>query len=380
MRAWFQILLCAALLFLCVSCEISQESPAPAVVIAGTPGIGDGNEYIRDTDFEPGTINPTPTEGTPTPSATETPTEGITEETSEETSEETTEENNPETEPEATGDATGAADTIQPFEPEEPSGETEFASGNTLPATVQDPYPSGYQTVPGLENLSNEKMGWYYNRNSEHQPPTAQRVFDIRDYGGYYLGDIENKIVYLTFDEGYENGFTGPILDTLRDKNVPAAFFLTQTYIRDNPALCMRMAAEGHVAANHSVTHPSMPDKTDEDIRYELTETARYYQEVTGYRMAPFFRPPAGEYSARTMALTQANGYKTVFWSFAYEDWLVDKQPGKDEAYNRVMDNLHNGAIILLHAVSESNAQALPDIIDSIRAQGYAFGTLYELP
>jgi peptidoglycan-N-acetylmuramic acid deacetylase len=165
----------------------------------------------------------------------------------------------------------------------------------------------------------------------------------------------------------------------LRDKNVHAAFFLTRTYIRDNPELCRRMAAEGHVVANHSWRHRSFPTLTDEEIEEELLETARFYQETTGYTMEPFFRPPAGEYSARTLALTQTHGYTTVFWSLTHVDWLVDDQPGKEAAFQRVVGNLHNGAVILLHAVSESNTEALPDIIDAARGMGYEFGSLWEL-
>lgn len=249
------------------------------------------------------------------------------------------------------------------------------------PDGLRNPYPDHYKTQPLREDgYSNEKTGWYYNRNNEHQPPTAQSIFDIRLFGAYYLGDITRKTLYLTFDEGYENGYTGEILDILRDKNVPAAFFMTQTYLRDNPELTARIAAEGHVAANHSVRHISFPDLTDEELASELSDTAQYYKELTGCDMDRFVRPPAGEYSIRTLALTQELGYATVFWSFAYEDWLRDKQPGKEAAYIKVTENLHNGAIILLHAVSQSNTEALPDIIDYARAQGYEFKSLRELP
>lgn len=331
----------AALLFLCAACL--GKPAAPTVAVAGTP--------LPDHTLAPA-VTPAPT---PSPAPTTPPT---------------------------------ASPTATPTPTEPPDVTTNAAEEDGLqpepivwPEGLRDPYPSEYKTAPAGEDLtlSNNKTGWYYNRNAEHQPPTAQNVFDIRPFSAYYLGDITQKIVYLTFDEGYENGFTGEILDILLEKEVPAAFFMTKTYIRDNPELAVRIAAEGHVAANHSVRHISFPDLTDEEIAYELTETAGYFKEITGYEMAPFVRPPSGEYSVRTLAQTQACGYDTVFWSFAHMDWLRDDQPGREVTFKRVMDNLHNGGILLLHAVSESNTQALPGIIDAIRAEGYTFGDLWEL-
>jgi peptidoglycan-N-acetylmuramic acid deacetylase len=228
--------------------------------------------------------------------------------------------------------------------------------------------------------LSNETLSWYFVRNTNHQPPGAQNKFDIRQFAGYYLGDIQRKVLYLTFDEGYENGFTAKILDVLREKNVPAAFFLTKPWIKSQPDLARRMAQEGHLACNHSVTHPSLPTKTDAEIAYELEETARFYEETTGYPMAKFFRPPMGEYSCRTLAQTQGLGYKTIFWSFAHRDWLVDDQPPVRQTTEAVLNNLHNGMILLLHAVSESNTKALPDMIDAARREGYVFESLDQLP
>jgi len=228
--------------------------------------------------------------------------------------------------------------------------------------------------------LSNKKSGWYFNRNKEHVPPSATRDFDIRQFDGYYLGDTGSKVVYLTFDEGYENGYTEKILDVLLEKQVTAAFFVTKPYITSCPELIVRMVNEGHVVGNHSVTHKSFPDLSDEDIEWELRETAAAFNEVTGQDMPLFFRPPMGEYSARTLAVTMNEGYKTIFWSFAYKDWETNNQPGKSAAYETVMNDLHNGQIMLLHAVSSSNTEALPDIIDSFKEHGYEFLSLYDLP
>ena len=139
------------------------------------------------------------------------------------------------------------------------------------------------------------------------------------------------------------------------------------------------MKQEGHIVGNHTVTHPSMPSLTDDEVIYEIEETAKYFEEVTGYTMDPFIRPPMGEYSERTLYLTRKLGYRTIFWSLNYKDWDVNNQPGAEYAYNHVMENYHPGAIPLLHAVSESNTEALDDIIKALKEQGYRFGNLYEV-
>ena len=229
--------------------------------------------------------------------------------------------------------------------------------------------------------LSNDTMRWYFKRAEEaHQPPTAQEEIDIAKYGAYFLGDVTQRELYLTFDEGYENGYTEKILDVLADKGVSAAFFVTKSYIAKNPELIKRMIDEGHVVGNHTVRHKSSPTLSEAEMIKELTEVAEYFKEVTGRDMPPFFRPPMGEYSERVLAIAQAQGYYTIFWSFAYEDWKENKQPGAAAAHKRVTDSLHNGAILLLHAVSSSNAEAMADIIDSAHAAGYQFKSLYELP
>lgn len=229
-------------------------------------------------------------------------------------------------------------------------------------------------------SLSNAKKGWYFGRNTSHTPPTAQKDFDIRQFDGYYLGDVSQRVVYLTFDEGYENGYTEKILDVLKGKGVTAAFFVTKPYITGNPDLIKRMVDEGHIVGNHSVKHKSCPDLTDAELTAELNNTAAAFKELTGLDMPNYFRPPMGEYSARTLKVTQDLGYKSIFWSFAYRDWEVDKQPSIRAAYEAVMNDLHNGSIILLHAVSQANTEAMPFIIDSILESGYTFKSLDELP
>lgn len=197
-----------------------------------------------------------------------------------------------------------------------------------------------------------------------------------------YVGATDEKVVYLTFDAGYENGLTSRILDVLSENEVPAAFFLTGTYIRGNQSLVRRMATEGHVVANHTFTHPSLPSLAFNTtaLRRELEATAAAYREATGEAMARILRPPSGEYSARTLCLSRRLGYVTVFWSFAHRDWIVNDQPPVAVTLQRMLSASHPGAIYLLHAVSSSNTEALPQAIDGLRRQGYRFGRLTELP
>jgi peptidoglycan-N-acetylmuramic acid deacetylase len=227
--------------------------------------------------------------------------------------------------------------------------------------------------------LSNTKRGWYFNPNNEHKTPTVQGGIDYKKYDAYYVGDTSQKIIYLTFDEGYENGYTAKILDVLKAKNVHAAFFVTKDYIEKNTELVKRMRDEGHIVGNHSMRHLSSPSLSDAELFSEINETAWTYKKLIGTDMVKVFRPPMGEYSERTLAVAHNMGYKTIFWSFAHRDWETNNQPGKTATYNTVMQRYHNGSIMLLHAVSSSNTEALPEIIDSFREKGYSFGTLDQL-
>jgi len=231
--------------------------------------------------------------------------------------------------------------------------------------------------------LSNQKFSWYVVRRPNHQrpQPNTEFTFDLGKYAAYFLGKDE-KVIYLTFDEGYENGYTSVILDILQKHRVPAAFFVTKPYIEKNPELIKRMVAEGHIVGNHSDTHPSMPDKTydKQAFRSELETTARAFAALTGQEMPPYFRPPRGEFSEKSLSMTQELGYRTIFWSFAYEDWMTDKQPDPEAARRKILDNIHNGEIMLLHAVSSTNAAILDQVISEIKQQGYSFASLTSLP
>ena len=231
-------------------------------------------------------------------------------------------------------------------------------------------------------DYSNEKLAWWFKRNDDHRPSGCDDTLDISLYGGYYLDTYvseDDKVIYLTFDCGYENGFTDQILDVLAAEDVPACFFVTQTFIRDNVDIVKRMKAENHQVGNHTITHPSLPKKSYEEIIDEICGCADYMREVTGYDMDPYLRPPCGEYSERTLAITHDLGFKTIFWSMAYLDYDVNKQPGVDYVVNHFNRYHHNGAIILMHNVSSSNAGALETVIRNLKAEGYRFASLNEL-
>jgi peptidoglycan-N-acetylmuramic acid deacetylase len=227
----------------------------------------------------------------------------------------------------------------------------------------------------------NYKYSWSFVRKKDHLPPAFEKKEAelANKYKAIYLGDITKKVIYLTFDEGYENGFTPKILDTLKENNVKAAFFITMPYLKNEYDLVDRMVKEGHTVGNHTVHHPSMPEITDDKkLEDEMLVLDALFKEKTGKQMQ-YLRPPKGEYSERTLKISKDLGYRNVFWSLAYADWDVNKQKGPDNAYNMVKNNIHNGAVILLHAVSKDNAEALDQIIKDLKAQGYAFETLDQL-
>ena len=249
---------------------------------------------------------------------------------------------------------------------------------------LQKPIENNVRDKDTYYEYSNNKLAWWFKRDDNHGPSGCDDTIDISDYGAYYLdvnADEKNdeKVIYLTFDCGYENGYTEQILDVLKEQDVPACFFVTQTYIRDNIELTKRMKEEGHQVGNHTITHPSMPEKSYEEIIQEVTGCADYMKEATGYDMDPYMRPPRGEYSARTLMITHDLGYKTIFWSMAYLDYDVNNHPGTDFVINHFNKYHHNGAIILMHNVSSSNAGALETVIVNLKAEGYRFASLNEL-
>ncbi|WP_296973488.1 delta-lactam-biosynthetic de-N-acetylase [Thermobacillus sp. ZCTH02-B1] len=201
----------------------------------------------------------------------------------------------------------------------------------------------------------------------------------LERYGAVFRGSPEGRNLYLTFDNGYENGYTAKILDVLKEKGVPACFFVTGHYVRTEPELLKRMVREGHLIGNHSWSHPDFSKLSDEKIREELDRVKREVADITGQKDMRYLRPPRGIFSERSLRVSRDLGYTNVFWSIAYKDWDTSAQRGARYAYENVVSQLHPGAIILLHSVSKDNAEALGAIIDEARRQGYTFRSLDHL-
>ncbi len=229
--------------------------------------------------------------------------------------------------------------------------------------------------------------GWYVNRNKEHlQPRLDANLSFIEEHGGYYVDrrhpDINeaDKVVYLTFDVGYENGNVSRILDTLNEKNAKGAFFVLEHVINATPELVLRMRDEGHTVGNHTCRHPDMSAVTDKDaFGAELAKLEKLYFDLAGEEMPKYYRPPQGKFTEQNLIFADELGYKTIFWSFAYADWDNDKQPDPQKSLELILSNIHNGAVLLLHPTSQTNADILPELIDTLRADGYRFGTIDEL-
>ncbi|CDF57768.1 delta-lactam-biosynthetic de-N-acetylase [Thermobrachium celere] len=276
----------------------------------------------------------------------------------------------------------------KPKDNENTPKEDNQSTDETKETVTDNEEPSNEQTKDDINvnapNLSNKEIDFGPPPIKDHKPQYMPKeiVELFKKYDAYYLGDTSKKEIYLTFDEGYENGYTSKILDILKEKNVKAAFFVTRPYILQNKELIKRMVEEGHIVANHSSTHPSMPQKAldFEKFKKEFEDTEIAFKEVTGQDMPKFFRPPMGKYSELSLYYTQKLGYKTIFWSFAHKDWLVNEQPPVETTIQRVLDRCHNGEIMLLHAVSKSNTEALPTIIDKLQEMGYEFKPLTALP
>ena len=201
--------------------------------------------------------------------------------------------------------------------------------------------------------------------------PVGAIDFDTR-YSDYdaYATTTDKKRIILTFDQGYENGFTEPILDVLKEKNVKAMFFLTGDYAKKESELVKRMIAEGHTIGNHGMTHASLPELSEAELENEVMSLHKYIEDNYGYKMQ-YLRPPCGEYSEKALEQCQKLGYKTIMWSFAYVDWKTDAQPDEQEALRKILSSAHGGAIYLLHSVSSTNAAVLGDAIDGLREKGF---------
>ena len=221
---------------------------------------------------------------------------------------------------------------------------------------------------------------WGLSFQAEGQAPQGPASADVLErYDAAYVGDDDEKILYLTFDAGYENGCTAQILDTLEAQGVPAAFFLVGDYMERNPDLVRRMVAEGHIVGNHTMNHPDMSGITGDAFQKEITALETLFRDITGQELPKFYRPPQGLYSQENLEAAQALGYKTVFWSLAYVDWNNDSQPTAEYAFSKLLPRTHNGAVVLLHSTSKTNAAILDELLTKWKEMGYRFGTLEEL-
>lgn len=231
------------------------------------------------------------------------------------------------------------------------------------------------------EKLNDGEKNWYYIPvKGGRIPEGPEEALEYnKKYDGYYLGDTKKKVIYLTFDEGYENGYTPKILNILKDNGVKASFFVTAPFIKENPDLLKRIVNEGHVVGNHSVSHNSMATlarQNEDAFKKEFTGVEDSYKKVIGKDIQKYFRPPMGKYSEKSLKYSKDLGYKTIFWSFAYEDYEVDKQPNVEYAKNLIMERTHNGGIYLLHAISKTNTEILDWVLKEWKKQGYNFETI----
>ena len=222
---------------------------------------------------------------------------------------------------------------------------------------------------------SNRAYGWGMKRGENGPEFTQNQIETMEKYDCIYRGNPNEKVLYLTFDEGYENGYTSVILDTLREKGVPAAFFVTSAYVKNAPELVVRMSREGHIIGNHTANHPSLPTVSEEEIQNELKELDRLVYNLTK-KNCTYFRPPKGEYSEKTLDIVNKLGYRNTFWSFAYVDW--DDEADSSIAKEKILNGFHNGEVLLLHATAKANADCLGEIIDIARQKGYTFKILDE--
>ena len=212
------------------------------------------------------------------------------------------------------------------------------------------------------------------------QPVGNATAAELKKYDAHYVGSADKKVIYLTFDCGYENGYTDAMLDALKKHNAPATFFVVGHYVESAPEQVKRMVAEGHTVGNHTYHHPDMSSISDlASFKKEVDDVANAFKELTGTDMAMYYRPPQGKYSTKNLEMAKELGYSTFFWSLAHVDWNVDKQPSHEEAMNKLTKRIHPGAIVLLHNTSKTNSEILDELLTKWEEMGYTFGTLEEL-
>lgn len=210
-------------------------------------------------------------------------------------------------------------------------------------------------------------------------PTGMQTAKELAEYDAYYVADTEEKEIYLTFDCGYELGYTEAILDALKKHDVKATFFVVGHYLEDAPELVCRMVEEGHIVANHSYNHPDMTTLSDEELMKELQSNADKFKEITGTEMVKYYRPPQGKYTLDNLAKMKELGYQTFFWSLAYMDWDAKKQPTHEQAFDKLLSRIHPGAVVLLHNTSKTNGEIMDELLTKWTEMGYSFGKLSDI-
>ena len=226
-----------------------------------------------------------------------------------------------------------------------------------------------------------ETGSWGLSFRTEGAPPVGNAGTEqLRQYDAAYIGDTSKKVIYLTFDAGYENGCTARILDVLKKHQAPGAFFLVGNYLQQNPDLVRRMVDEGHLVGNHTMHHYDMSKISDKGaFTKELSDLETLFKEITGKDMPKYYRPPQGIYSEENLKMAKELGYRTVFWSLAYVDWNNDAQPTAEQAFSKLLPRIHNGAVVLLHSTSATNAEILDELLTKWESMGYSFAPITQL-
>lgn len=263
----------------------------------------------------------------------------------------------------------------------------DLAATQRVPAQTAEPAPSQEKIVTpddapekAVETFSREPVGWGPGNERNEKNQTVASISEqekYEDLGAYFIFPDDDGKIYLTFDLGYENGYTEKILDSLKANNVKATFFVTMDYVKEAPEIVRRIIDEGHTVGNHTDRHPSMPKVDDERAKNEIVVLHDYVEENFGYTMK-LFRFPMGEFSENSLNIVNELGYKSIFWSFAYRDWLTDSQPEPSAALKKLTDSLHGGGIFLLHAVSSTNAAIMDEFVKTAKENGYSFELIDE--
>ena len=237
------------------------------------------------------------------------------------------------------------------------------------------------QPTEALPASSSAESNWGLSFQEEGVRPVGNATpSELAKYQAAYADETDEKVIYLTFDAGYENGNTPRILDALKKHQAPATFFVVGNFISDNPDLIRRMVSEGHTVGNHTMTHPDMSGiSSKDDFQKQLDGVEKLYESVTGEQMTKFYRPPQGIYSTTNLTMAKELGYSTFFWSLAYVDWIQDQQPSREEAFQKLLARIHPGAIVLLHNTSSTNGLILDDLLTKWEEMGYRFCSLKEL-